>query len=51
MSVNDFAFCGEFEKKANEKVCEVTFEVLKDYIEKKSPKKIKSTEVLSEMSS
>lgn len=50
MSENDFDYNGEFELKANEKVCEVTFDVLKDYIEKKSPKKIKSTGVLSEIS-
>lgn len=49
MAQNDFDQIGEFEQKANEKVCEVTFEVLKDYIEKKSPKRIKSSHVLSEI--
>ena len=49
MAINDFDVIGEFEQKANEKVCEVTFEVLKDYIEKKSPKRIKSAAVLSEL--
>lgn len=49
MAQNDFDHVGEFECKANEKVCEVTFEVLKEYIEKKSPKRIKSADVLSEL--
>jgi len=49
MAQNDFDQIGEFEQKANEKVCEVTFEVLKEYIEKKSPKRIKSSQVLSEL--
>ena len=43
MLVNDFDYKGEFEQKANEKVCVVTFELLKDYISQKSPKKFKST--------
>jgi hypothetical protein len=47
MAQNDFDQIGEFERKANEKVCEVTFEVLKDYIEMKSPKRLKSSHVLS----
>lgn len=49
MSVNDFDQKGEYETKANEKVCTVTFEVLKDYITMKSPKKFKSTEILQEV--
>ena len=49
MAQNEFDYVGEFERKANEKVCEVTFEVLKEYIEKKSPKRIKSADVLSEL--
>ncbi|MCM1338379.1 MAG: DNA repair protein RecO [Muribaculaceae bacterium] len=49
MSVNDFNEKGEFEQKANEKVCTVTFEVLKEYITMKSPKKFKSTQILQEM--
>jgi len=49
MAKNDFDYVGEFEQKANEKVCEVSFDVLKDYIEKKSPKKIKSSNVLSQI--
>lgn len=49
MAKNDFGYMGEFEQKANEKVCEVTFGVLKEYIEKKSPKRIKSSRVLSEL--
>ena len=47
---NDFDYFGEFERNANEKVCEVSFNLLKDYIEMKSPKKIKSAEVLSGLS-
>lgn len=46
MIVNDFDFKGEYEMKANEKVCNVSFEVLKGYIELKSPKNFKSTELL-----
>lgn len=49
MSKNNFEESGDFELKANEKVCNVTFEVLKNYIENKSPKKIKSSEVLSQI--
>lgn len=49
MAINDFAQKGEYEIKANEKVCMVTFEVLKDYIKLKSPKKFKSTEILQEI--
>ena len=49
MASNDFDFIGEYERKANEKVCTVTFEVLKEYIESKSPKKIKSTNILKEL--
>ncbi|MBP3847525.1 DNA repair protein RecO [bacterium] len=49
MSANDFDYFGEYELKANEKVCEVTFDVMKDYIEKKSPKKIKSSNVMTKM--
>lgn len=49
MSINDFDQVGEYEQKANEKVCTVTFEVLKEYITMKSPKKFKSTGILQEM--
>ncbi|MBQ8458978.1 DNA repair protein RecO [bacterium] len=49
MSLNDFDEKGEYEQKANEKVCMVTFEVLKEYIAMKSPKKFKSTNILQEM--
>lgn len=49
MAINDFDEKGEFETKATEKVCTVTFEVLKEYISMKSPKKFKSTEVLQEV--
>lgn len=46
MVVNDFDYFGEFEQKANEKVCMVTFDLLKDYISKKSPKRFKSTSLV-----
>ena len=49
MSINDFDQISEYETKANEKVCTVTFEVLKEYITLKSPKKFKSTEILQEI--
>lgn len=49
MSINDFEEKGEYELKANEKVCTVTFEVLKEYIVLKSPKKFKSTSILQEI--
>jgi DNA repair protein RecO (recombination protein O) len=49
MAENDFDYKGEYELKANEKVCEVTFEVLKSYIEMKSPKKFKSTDIIMQM--
>jgi DNA repair protein RecO (recombination protein O) len=49
MATNDFDECGEFEQKANEKVCDVTFELLKEYISMKSPKKFKSTDILCEI--
>ncbi len=49
MAINDFTDRGEFEEKANEKVCTVTFEVLKEYIIMKSPKKFHSTTILQEI--
>jgi len=49
MCINDFDEKGEYELKANEKVCTVTFEALKEYITMKSPKKFKSTEILQEL--
>ena len=39
----------EYEQKANEKVCIVTFETLKEYIMLKSTKKFKSTSILQEI--
>jgi DNA repair protein RecO (recombination protein O) len=50
MVLNDFDTVGEYEQKATEKVCEVTFSALKEYITMKSPKKFKSTNVLLEVS-
>ena len=51
MKVNGFDYFGDYESKANEKVCEVSFNLLKEFIEMKSPKKIKSSEVFSELAS
>lgn len=42
MEINDFNEKGYYEEKANEKVCNITFNLLKEYIEKKCPKKFKS---------
>ena len=50
MALNDFDIKGEYETKANDKVCEVTFNVLKEYIELKSPKKIKTASILQDLS-
>lgn len=49
MSINEFDEKGMYETKANEKVCTVTFETLKEYIAMKSPKKFKSTNILQEI--
>ena len=49
MSINDFEENGYYEEKADEKVCNVTFTLLKEYIAKKCPKKFKSSQVLQEM--
>jgi len=49
MSINDFDQKGDYELKANEKVCQVTFNALKEYIAIKSPQKFKSTGVLQEL--
>jgi len=49
MAINDFEEIGEYEQKATEKVCTVTFELLKEYISMKSPKKFKSTGILQEV--
>lgn len=50
MAVNNFDEKGKYELQANEKVCIVTFEALKEYIVLKSPKKFKTTDVLKEVS-
>ncbi len=49
MAINDFEQVGDYEQKATEKVCMVTFETLKSYIETKSPRKFKSTNLLLEL--
>jgi hypothetical protein len=40
----------EYEKKTNEKVCLICFELLKSYINMHSAKKFKSTGILQEVS-
>ena len=40
--------CG-YEKKANEKVCIVCFELLKEYINVHSPRKFHSTDILQDI--
>ncbi len=49
MSINSFDEAGYYEQKADEKVCDVTFRLLKEYIEHKSPKKFKSSQVLQDI--
>lgn len=49
MLLNSFDEKGYYEEKANEKVCTVVFNLLKEYIEKKCPKKFKSSKVLQEL--
>lgn len=46
----DFGMLSEYDKKANEKVCFVCFELLKEYINIHSSKKFKSVEILQEIS-
>jgi len=46
----DFNFESDYDKKANERVCSVCFELLKDYIQTHSPKKFKTTKMLQEIS-
>lgn len=45
----DFDYESDYDKKATEKVCEVCFNLLKDYIESHSPKKFKTTKILQEV--
>ena len=45
----DFDYISEYDKKANEKVCNVCFELLKEYINKHSSKKFKSVNILQEI--
>lgn len=47
MSINTFATNEYYEQKANEQVCDVIFRLLKEYIDKKCPKQIKTTKLLS----
>ena len=47
MAQNDFDTISEYEKKANTQVCNVVFELLKNYINTKSPQRIKSAQMLS----
>lgn len=43
---SDFDTRSEYDEKANEKVCSVCFELLKEYISLHSSQKFKSTELL-----
>ena len=45
----DFDYESDYDKKANEKVCNVCFELLKEYINIHSSKKFKSTDILQEI--
>ncbi len=45
----DFDYVSEYDKKANEKVCLVCFELLKEYINVHSVKKFNSTDILQEI--
>ena len=45
----DFDFESEYDKKATEKVCQVCFELLKEYINIHSSKKFNSTDILQEI--
>lgn len=47
--LNDFDFVSEYDKKANDKVCGVCFELLKEYINVHSSKKFNSTDILQEI--
>ena len=46
---SDFDTRSEYDEKANEKVCSVCFELLKEYISLHSSQKFKSTELLQEV--
>lgn len=45
----DFDYVSDYDKKANEKVCTVCFELLKEYINNRSSKKFNSENVLQEI--
>ncbi|MFR1671641.1 MAG: DNA repair protein RecO [Candidatus Gastranaerophilaceae bacterium] len=45
----DYDYKSEYDEKANEKVCLVCFELLKEYINVHSPRKFKSTDILQEI--
>ncbi len=45
----DFDYRSKYDEKANEKVCMVCFELLKEYINKHSSKKFHSTDILQEI--
>lgn len=47
---NDFDYISEYDKKANEKVCSVCFDLLKEYINIHSSKKFNSIGILQEIS-
>ena len=45
----DFGYVSDYDKRANEKVCKVCIDLLKDYIKQHSTKKFNSTEILQEL--
>ena len=45
----DFNYESDYDRKATEKVCEVCFNLLKDYIQTHCSKKFKTTDILSEV--
>lgn len=44
----DFNYVSEYDRKANEKVCSVCFELLKEYVQTHCHKKFKTTDVIQE---
>ena len=49
LEITDFEQKSEFEEKATEKICNVCFELLKDYINRHSSKRFNSADILQEI--
>lgn len=45
----DFNYVSDYDKKANEKVCDVCFNLLKEYVQTHCSKKFKTTDILQEV--